>query len=607
MLALFALLILPTTLVAGVTVANTTQLQTWSHNNAVASATARLANNAVRQSHRYSVQVQATGDATFYDSFVYLTVPRNGMGKTSDPNNPNAGQPLNDGIFIEPYVNNGMSMAWTQFMYATNVTVKVHRTDGKAVNLSSVTIRPTTLGYNLRVDGSGDLLISIPYSTRGTRFSVEFADDLYTFRNGDSGPSSYFVQTDNPNGDSYVSNFTNDMPVMATEPTNALLIFASPFETADLVPNMSDQSTYIVRDSAIDYTFLRNFTSRTLYFPPGVYYCGSTAQLELSSSFDWVYFSPGSYVKCSILFGNPGAHHGATSFKATGHGVLSGEQYVFKATPAEGFRSRTTDAEPVRMWRGTAHDTISQQFVLNGVTVNSPPFNSMDFTGNLNNLACIVNDYKQVGAYFGETDGLQNYPGSRVADVFYHSGDDTIKTYYSNVTIERITVWKGNTAPVIEFGWHSYDIHNILVNQVDVIYARWNREDSFGAIVGARSDFSNLNATDTANIQNAARDITFSNLRVEGYGAALFRVCPLETYSNITISNIWIEKQPPAASGTTTSTFKYFTDKNHGNSGVGVTNFMVSGFTVGTDRITSIDNTQFNIAAEYKHGNIIVS
>ena len=59
------------------------------------------------------------------------------------------------------------------------------------------------------------------------------------------------------------------------------------------------------------------------------------------------------------------------------------------------------------MWSGVSSND-QQTFILNGVTINAPPFNSMDFTGNLDTLSTQVSDYKQVVAFFGQSDGLEN-------------------------------------------------------------------------------------------------------------------------------------------------------------------------------------------------------
>jgi hypothetical protein len=123
------------------------------------------------------------------------------------------------------------------------------------------------------------------------------------------------------------------------------------------------------------------------------------------------------------------------------------------------------------MWRGDT-TTNCQTWTVDGVTLNAPSFNSMDFYGPVNTFGVFASDYKQVGAFFGPTDGIEMYPGSHVRDIFYHAGDDVIKTYYSNILAERITVWKTNNAPIIQFGWYQRDLANITVDYVNVIHTR---------------------------------------------------------------------------------------------------------------------------------------
>lgn len=228
-----------------------------------------------------------------------------------------------------------------------------------------------------------------------------------------------------------------------------------------MVPDPTAPTSLVVEPGLV--TGVNTTEKNTVIFNSGVYWFSSVAHAALSSSVDWVHFAPGAYVKGAVYFNTT-----APTMKATGHGVLSGEQYVYQANIEAGYRNEPSNQNDLRMWSGVSSDE-QQTFILSGVTINAPPFNSMDFTGNLDTLSTQVSDYKQVGAFYGQTDGLENYPGSTVQDVFYHSNDDTIKTYYSNVNIERITVWKCTTAPTVQLGWASRTLENILVTDVDII------------------------------------------------------------------------------------------------------------------------------------------
>ncbi len=70
-----------------------------------------------------------------------------------------------------------------------------------------------------------------------------------------------------------------------------------------------------------------------LYFPPGVYWMNQAAtgaipkygenHIKLSPNTYWVYLEKGAYIKGAIEFTTN------KDFYATGHGVLSGEHYVY--------------------------------------------------------------------------------------------------------------------------------------------------------------------------------------------------------------------------------------------------------------------------------------
>lgn len=162
--------------------ASSSGLQTRWHNTGEYNTQTPVLDGNVRQSGNYSVQVSTSSNASdpssYYDSFVHETIPRNGMGKVIDPLEPAVLSTNDDGITIEAAI--GMTMAWTSFLYSEDVSVKVSRLDGGSTAASNVVIRPTTLNY-AKTEVNGDLYITVPYSSRGVRFSVEFTDNLYEF------------------------------------------------------------------------------------------------------------------------------------------------------------------------------------------------------------------------------------------------------------------------------------------------------------------------------------------------------------------------------------------------------------------------------------------
>ncbi|KOS18751.1 Isopullulanase [Escovopsis weberi] len=527
---------------------NTSQLVTWWHAEAEVNTSKNnpVQVDNVRQSGLYSVQVALGGsDKAFYDSFVYHVVPANGMDD----------QRCNS-------LDLDQDQSWSSFLYSEDVVVKVTRSNKTS---GSVVIRPTNLGFDLDDDGES-VFITVPYSDKGYRFSVEFEDNL-------------MVVT----------------PSNAREPRNALLIFASPTEDASVVPADGQSVTHPApgRVRGLDTT-----EASTVHFGPGVYYFGGEDHMKLSPSVTWVYFAPGAYVKGAVEFTSKGPE-----VKATGHGVLSGEQYVWYADPAHGYRHPgDANNNGLRMWSGNNGDN-PQTFVLNGVTICAPPFNSMDWKGWKDSVAkvtCRVRDYKQVGSFYFETDGIQVYPGSSLEDVFYHANDDTIKMYHSNVSICNLVVWKLNVAPIVQFGWEPRNTENVTIDGVDVIHQAYNNEGSNPGLFGSNNNYRDVKnglpyvwendekvwKKHTADVKQLTRNITLSNFRSEGPSACLFRICPLQNIDNVTIRNVWIESWEPDTLDTTNSRLLDFYDRDTGEQ-VNITNFTIKGLVVGDVPVTA--------------------
>ena len=531
--------------------AQLSNLNTWWHNTGEINTQTPVQNGNVRQSHMYNIKVATSDDSSnFYDSFVYETLPRNGNGKICDPTDAGSFCDTDDQISIEADI--GVDMAWTQYVTSTDTIVQVTRSDGGSVDASNVIIRPTTTPVKL--SSSGDtLLIQVPYNANGYRFSVEFNDNLWTYRNAGGGIDSHYVQNKNPNGAYYVSSYTDDMPIVGVEPLNALLVFVSPFNPS-LVPDQNSSDTYVVPEGQV--TGLDSITQSTVYFAPGVYWCTGTAHALLSSSVTWVYLAPGAYVKGAIEW-----QTSELELKATGFGVLSGEQYVYQANTADGYKNEKSDDTSLKMWRGEVSNGAT--WTLSGPTMNAPPFNSMDlYADDLNTLSVQAWDYKQVGAFFGQTDGTEIYPGSHIHDNFYHVGDDGIKTYYSNVLVERVAVWKTNNAPITQFGWYPRSNSNITVDSVDVIHTRYISQsaDYPRALVGSAANYENADSTQTADTSKNLNGFSITNWRCEGICPALLGINPLQNIDNMLFSNIQIEELAPDTTQLDMSSFAVFTD-----------------------------------------------
>ncbi|KAK9238094.1 dextranase [Lipomyces kononenkoae] len=560
-----------------------TDICTWWHGTGEINRDTPVLPGNVRQSHRYAVQVSKTGQRNFYDSFVYETIPRNGNGRIFSPLDPPNSNTLDssvdDGVSIEPTI--GLNMAWTQFEYSEDVDVKITTIDGTSLGSpDNVVIRPVSMPYKIWKSNDGGIVIRVPADKNGRKFSVEFDNDLYTFRS---------------NGTQYV---TSGGSIVGVEPTNALVIFASPFIPANMVPKMNPENTHTMKPGPINNGDWGN--KPILYFPPGVYYMNQDAtgnsdrlgsnHMILDQNTYWVYLAPGAYVKGTIEYSTK------RNFYATGHGVLSGENYVYQANVLENYDAVKSDATSLRMWW---HNSITagQTWYCVGPTINAPPFNTMDFNGNTS-ISSRISDYKQVGAYFYQTDGPEMYPNSVVHDVFWHVNDDAIKLYYSGSTISRATIWKCLNDPIIQMGWYMRNISGITIDTLNVIHSRYIDANMVvpTAIIGASPFYMGGFSPDPSQSISA----TISNVVCEGVCPSLFRINPLQSYKNFVVQNVsfpdGLQNNPlgigesiiPAATGGVAVKMD-----------LQISNWTVSGQPVTMQNFQSNSRGQFNIDGSY--------
>ncbi|KAI1352047.1 dextranase precursor [Xylaria sp. FL0043] len=565
---------LMSTVVADVTApgnetANLDSLETWWHNTGEINYETPVQKGNVRQSHVYSAWVKSTADSseTYYNSFVYETIPRNGQGNIITPSDPSSVTTADDGV-----------------------KVKISRRGSTAnVTAADVTIRPSNLGVQVVDDGANNIFVHVPYSDAGVRFSVEFKDNQYSYRDSCATTTCDFLQNWVPNGPYYVPELTDDNAVMGTEPHDALLIFASPPPSlaSNLVPDVSSPDTYVVYPGDVPVSDISSATNKNVYFMPGVHEMTATEHLTLSSSVNWVYLAPGAYVKGAIQFITT-----ATSIKATGFGVLSGEKYVYQANTAKGYTNSGSNEDSLRIWSG--YSTPGEQHTF-----------TIDFKGDLDTITISQWDYKQVGAFFGQTDGTTLYSGANIHDVVYHSGDDTIKMYGSDITVRDVVIWKTKTAPIIQYGWTARDMENVLVDGVNIIHMHYSSNGSHPSIIGANQVYGHMETeTNTADLSHTVRNATFRNIRAQGIGGNLMRIVPSTNYDGMLIENVSLAQFSVRSTGIYESQLPVWTDGN--GQRISMNGFVISKFTVGGAQITQAANNfgpdaagGLNIAPEY--------
>lgn len=493
-------------------------LHTWWHDKAVVSEHAAVAADEVRQSRKYNVSVSIAAEDGFQNSFVYETIPRNGNGKMYDPADLGRQYSDNDGISVE--VDAGINMAWTQFQYAVDVQVRVSSTDGSLLGPeSNVVIRPSNVEYTVTSSDDKSIVIDVPYDPRGRRFSVEFQNDLFEYRS---------------DGKSYISS---GGVLVSEEPRNALLIFASPFIPPHMIPSKVSDNTQVLTPGSITDDMIGS--QPTLYFEAGTYWTENGGQtgkshIKLDPKTHYVYFEPGTYLKGAIEYTT------SQNFHTIGHGVVSGENYAYMANTAKGYVAEKDDRTSLRMF---SHQSVAdgQTWHCQGPTLNAPPFNTVDlFPKNHtpheedNKARNDISDYKQVGAFYFQTDGPQIYAGT-TRDCFWHVNDDAIKLYHSDATVQDIVIWKCHNDPVIQMGWKPRGVSRTSVKGLDIIHSRWYKSETGvpSSIIGASPFYGDPKVVDSCRVMN----VNVSDMTCEGRCPALFRIAPLQNY-NMAVSNV---------------------------------------------------------------------
>ncbi|GAA1850236.1 glucodextranase DOMON-like domain-containing protein [Myceligenerans crystallogenes] len=528
--------------------ANSAQLRTWWHDNAAAT-TAPIAGDQVRRSTFYDATVATASDPdTPYDSFVYMSVPRGGNDKL--------GYTEEDGAEFSSSAD--LTMSWSSFEYSADVWVDITLKSGQQIaSADQVTIRPTDLGLETRLVDSTTSRVKVPYSEDGHRFSVEFDPQLVTAYNDLTGASGRLTTSAEGNR------------AIGTEPRNSVLVFANPApsvaEAERTIPTEQSGSLHRPQPGLVD--DLDDVTEEIVYFGPGTYYMGADHHAVLPENVRWVYLAPGAYVKGAFRF----PHETQPELKVTGLGVLSGEQYVYEADTSHGYQHNVTDnchVTCVKMLQFESSNT-QQTLDLQGVTINEPPYHSFvvyahegDTEVGVENFRMNVENYKQVGSWYWQTDGIELYDGGRMRNTFFHANDDVLKMYHSDVAVENTVIWKNENGPVVQWGWTPRDIDGVTVTNTDVIHNRmyWKDVKYNTCVFNSSSHWQDMGATDRADTATTVRNLRFADTRVEGPVNCALRVFALSDTQNVEIDGLhldgWNELDPEAQA----SLFKRYTD-----------------------------------------------
>jgi hypothetical protein len=515
---------------APVSTADNGNLHTWWHNNGVFNTTGPTADNEVRQSSIYDVQVaQDNQPDKAYDAFTYMSIPRSGKDKV--------GYTKEDGAEFSSQA--GLTMSWSSFEYAKDAWVDVSLKTGQTItSADQVQIRPSSYHFEKQLVDADTVRIKVPYTDSGYRFSVEFEPQLYTAYNDMSGDSGKLTTDAEGNR------------AIHTEPLNSMMIFAEPKLRGEqkerLVPTEESGSIHYPAEGEV--TNLSSVTEEIIYFKPGTYSMGSDYHAVLPPNVKWVYLAPGAYVKGAFRF----LHDNQSQYKVTGYGVLSGEQYVYEADTNNNYNhlsgASNCHVSCVKMLQFEASNA-EQKLDLQGVTINEPPYHSFVTYAHeggkevgVERFRMNVENYKQVGSWYWQTDGIELYSGSTMKNTFFNSNDDVLKMYHSDVTIDNTVIWKNENGPVVQWGWTPRSIDNVNVTNTTVIHNRmyWKDVKYNTCIFNSSSHWEDMGSTAKADPNTTVKNMRFENFTVEGMTNCAIRVYALSNTENIHIKNLSI-------------------------------------------------------------------
>ena len=515
---------------APVSTADNGNLHTWWHNNGVFNTTGPTADNEVRQSSIYDVQVaQDNQPDKAYDAFTYMSIPRSGKDKI--------GYTKEDGAEFSSQA--GLSMSWSSFEYAKDAWVDVSLRTGQTItSADQVQIRPSSYNFEKQLVDADTVRIKVPYTDAGYRFSVEFEPQLYTAYNDMSGDSGKLTTEAEGNR------------AIHTEPLNSMMIFAEPKLRGEqkerLVPTEESGSIHYPAEGEV--TNLNSVTEEIIYFKPGTYSMGSDYHAVLPPNVKWVYLAPGAYVKGAFRF----LHDNQSQYKVTGYGVLSGEQYVYEADTNNNYNhlsgASNCHVSCVKMLQFEASNA-EQKLDLQGVTINEPPYHSFVTYAHeggkevgVERFRMNVENYKQVGSWYWQTDGIELYSGSTMKNTFFNSNDDVLKMYHSDVTIDNTVIWKNENGPVVQWGWTPRNIDHVNVTNTTVIHNRmyWKDVKYNTCIFNSSSHWEDMGSTGKADPNTTVKNMRFENFTVEGMTNCAIRLYALSNTENIHIKNLSI-------------------------------------------------------------------
>ncbi|CAF1581511.1 unnamed protein product [Didymodactylos carnosus] len=249
------------------------------------------------------------------------------------------------------------------------------------------------------------------------------------------------------------------------------------------------------------------------------------------------------------------------------------------------------------MLRFSSDHGKEQHLHLQGVTISEPPYHSFVVYGDEQTFHMTVSSYHQVGSWYWQTDGLEIYRRSTLGNTFFHSNDDVLKIYHSDVKVRNIVVWKNENGPVIQWGWAPRTINKVSIDTVDVIHNRiwWSDIKHNTCIINSATYYADTESTNTADPNQMIDGLVISNIRSEGMSPCAMRIYALSNTQSITIKNLFIEKWNDLDKSSQMSIFKAYSDKNGnkvkiGNQSTDKKGLAIENYTVANIKVARVSN-----------------
>jgi len=313
------------------------------------------------------------------------------------------------------YRSRGISFSFATFSYEGRVTVRVKKLTGR---YGDVTVRPARLGVIARLENQNTAVFELNRSgdMAGQKISIEF------------------------------DGLTKDR----------LLLFADPLEKPERLPVSDAPETQIVGPGE---NFQFSPGKNTVIFEPGLHDVGYQS---VPGHVRHIYLSGGAYVRGAFNF------DGRNNALINGRGVLSGERFRYqecRLAPAKQCGERSwLDAVHLLRFRDT------NGFHLEGLTLVKPPHYATNSWGAQN---ARLENFKIVGSFRHQEDGIEVSTNARVNDCFINAMDDSFKMYFSGATVNNCVVWQGINGAVFQYGWYNKNASGNTVSDIDVIHADW--------------------------------------------------------------------------------------------------------------------------------------